>query len=75
MNGNGVPCLQRYASRVSTGASSRLHGSDATVPTGVISVMPQTCSTRRPWRCSNALIIAGGAADPPVMIVRSRLKS
>ena len=41
------------------------------VPIGAISVIPQACVTWRPWRFSNASIIACGAAEPPTIIDRS----
>src|SRR5262249_797237 len=39
-----------------------------TVPTGLISVMPQACSTWTPYFSWNSLIIAGGQADPPITV-------
>ena len=36
------------------------------VPSGLISVMPQACSTSTPYSSWNARIIAGGHADPPI---------
>ena len=36
------------------------------MPSGLISVMPQACSTSTPYSISNASIIAGGAAEPPI---------
>ena len=39
--------------------------SEQTEPTGLISVMPQPCSTWTPCSSSKASIIDGGAAAPP----------
>jgi hypothetical protein len=38
------------------------------VPSGDISVMPQACSTVTPNSSRNALIIAGGHAEPPITV-------
>ncbi len=40
----------------------------ATVPRGLVSVMPQAWVTTSPWRFSKPSIIAGGAAEPPTII-------
>jgi hypothetical protein len=48
--------------------------SELTVPTGLISVMPQPCSTVTPCPSRNARIMDSGTAAPP-MTVRSRLSS
>jgi hypothetical protein len=37
-----------------------------TVPSGLISVIPQACSTSTPKSSWNARIIAGGQAEPPI---------
>ena len=42
-----------------------------TVPSGVISVMPQAWTMCSPCRCSNASIIERGAAEPPTTIALS----
>src|SRR6185503_18472388 len=47
-----------------------LVGVAPTVPIGLISVMPHRCRTRMP-RLRNQRMVAGGADDPPTMIVLS----
>ena len=38
------------------------------MPSGDISVMPQACSTSTPYSSLNAVIIAGGQAEPPITV-------
>ena len=46
-------------------ASARSPGSAASEATGEVSVIPQPWTISRPWRSSNAAIIARGTAEPP----------
>jgi hypothetical protein len=38
------------------------------VPSGLISVMPQACSTSTPYCSRKASIMAGGQAEPPMTV-------
>ncbi|MDT4814180.1 hypothetical protein FQZ97_471800 [compost metagenome] len=42
--------------------------STAAVPNGLVSVMPQPCTTATPWRWTKARSIAGGQAAPPITV-------
>ncbi len=50
-------------------------GAPESVPTGLISVMPQPWTTCSPCRSPNASIIARGGAAPPTVIIRSAERS
>ena len=41
----------------------------ATVPIGVVSVIPHACTSRMLWRFSSSVISLLGAADPPTIKV------
>ncbi len=62
--GTGMPCLARYAYWASSSSSSRCGLSRLTVPSGLVSVMPQAWMTRR-LNLSKARIMLSGAAEPP----------
>ena len=62
------PCLVITSSWASPLCSSCLFLRWHTVPSGDISVMPQACSTVTPNSSRNALIIAGGHAEPPITV-------
>ena len=44
-------------------------------PTGLISVMPQPWTIRRPYRSPNRSSITRGAAEPPELPIRSEDRS
>ena len=39
-----------------------------TVPIGLVSVMPQPCSTSTPCFCSKSRIMLSGTAEPPTSV-------
>ena len=41
------------------------------MPSGLISVMPQACSTCTPYSSWKVRIIAGGQAEPPITVLFS----
>jgi hypothetical protein len=41
-----------------------------TDPSGLVSVMPQACTTCTPWRSWKDCTMAGGQAEPPMMVRR-----
>ena len=65
------PCFACTAYFASLSAPVCLPLNVATVPSGLISVMPQACSTLTPKSSWNVRIIAGGQAEPPITVARS----
>ncbi len=64
------PCLAWIALRCDTGSTRCEPLSTPTVPTGLSSVIPQAWITCTLWRSWKARIIAGGHAEPPMMVRR-----
>jgi hypothetical protein len=65
--GSGRPCFNDSANRSSADHRSCLAFSVLIVPTGLISVIPQPCSTLRPKSSDSVRTIAGGTAEPPIV--------
>src|SRR6478609_4841195 len=61
----GRPCMALMAIFSAIGRSRCLPFIVPTVPTGLISVMPQPCMTVTPYFVSKVSIMAWGALEPP----------
>ncbi|MOA20657.1 hypothetical protein D3C78_1411120 [compost metagenome] len=64
------PCLACRARRSAVSMARCLALGTQAVPSGLSSVMPQTCSTCTSWRSWKAAIMDEGQAEPPITVRR-----
>ena len=64
----GRPCLAVMAKRSASGRSRSPLLKRVSVPSGLISVMPQPCATSTPCSFQKRSIMASGTAEPPIRL-------